>query len=143
MIVILDVSAAMEILLQREKKEQFEQLYQTASWVIAPDLYVSEIANVLWKYARANLFSQADCLQYTDDGIAMIDDFIDARQLWQEALEAAIMHNHSVYDLLYAIFCSTSPPAQTATSSKSSTNLKSRAMKPASPTPSSMSTACP
>ncbi len=103
MIVILDVSAAMEILLQREKKEQFEQLYQTASWVIAPDLYVAEIANVLWKYARANIFSQADCLQYTDDGIAMIDDFIDARQLWQEALEAAIMHNHSVYDLLYAV----------------------------------------
>lgn len=101
MIVILDVSAAIEILLKKEKKDKFESPYQTASWVIAPDLYVAEISNVWWKYYRAKIFSREDCLQYADDGIKMIDDFIDSRELWQEALAESMVNNHSVYDMLY------------------------------------------
>jgi hypothetical protein len=38
MTMILDVSAAIEILLKKEKKDTFDHIYQTASWVIAPDL---------------------------------------------------------------------------------------------------------
>ena len=38
MIAVLDVSAAIEILLQKKKKEIFNDLYKKASWVIAPDM---------------------------------------------------------------------------------------------------------
>ncbi len=103
MIIILDVSAAIEMLLKKEKKAKFEQMYQAASWVIAPDLYVAEMSNVLWKYYRAKIFCRDDCIQYADDGIRMIDDFIDARQLWHEALEEGITNNHSIYDMLYVV----------------------------------------
>ena len=51
MIVILDVSAAIEILLK--KKDKFSECFEKADWVISPDLFVSEITNVLWKYYRA------------------------------------------------------------------------------------------
>ncbi len=103
MIIILDVSAAIEILLKKEKKEKFDQLYQAASWVIAPDLYVAEMSNVLWKYHRAKMFSHDDCIQYVEDGITMIDDFIEARQLWKEALGEGIKHHHAVYDMFYIV----------------------------------------
>lgn len=46
MIAVLDVSAAVEILLQKEKSRKFQTQCQQAAWVIAPDLFVSEIANV-------------------------------------------------------------------------------------------------
>jgi len=42
MTVVLDVSAAIEILLKKEKGGVFDSTYRNASWVVAPDLHVSE-----------------------------------------------------------------------------------------------------
>ena len=103
MIAVIDVSAAIEIVLQKEKKDKFEKTFKDASWVIAPDLYVSEISNVLWKYYKAKVINHEDCIQYVEDSINMIDDFIDGRELWKEALGEGIKNNHSVYDMYYAV----------------------------------------
>jgi len=103
MIVILDVSAAIQIILQKEKKELFNTKFKEASWVLAPDLYISELSNVLWKYYKANIVSHEDCIQYVEDGITMIDDYIDGKELWKEALGEGIKNNHSIYDMYYAV----------------------------------------
>ncbi len=103
MIIVLDVSAAIEIIFQREKVDKFNNFYKQGSWVIAPDLFVAEITNVLWKYYKAGLFTHSDCIQYVQDGIDMIDDFIDAGELWKESLAEGIKNNHSIYDMYYAV----------------------------------------
>ncbi len=103
MIAVLDVNAAIEIILKKDKKEKFNTVFQSSSWVIAPDLFISEITNVLWKYYRANIINHDDCIQYVEDGINMIDDFISSKDLWKEALGESIRNEHSVYDMLYAI----------------------------------------
>ncbi|OQC08908.1 MAG: tRNA(fMet)-specific endonuclease VapC [Candidatus Hydrogenedentes bacterium ADurb.Bin101] len=101
--IVLDVSATMEILLQKEKKDLFSGHIAEASWVIAPDLYVCELSNVVWKYYRSKVASRADCIAWAERGIALIDDFMDSRELWQEALGEGIKYAHSVYDLYYAV----------------------------------------
>jgi predicted nucleic acid-binding protein len=103
MIAVIDVSAAIEIILQKQKKDLFKSRYKDASWVLAPDLYVSELSNVLWKYYKAKAISHEDCIQYVEDGINMIDDFIDGRELWKEALGEGIKNNHSIYDMYYLV----------------------------------------
>jgi predicted nucleic acid-binding protein len=103
MIVVLDVSAAIEILLKREKKDIFLKKYEKGTWVIAPDLYIYELSNVLWKYHKANILSHEDCVQIVEDGINLIDDFFEGVELWKESLGESIKYNHSVYDLNYAI----------------------------------------
>lgn len=103
MIVVLDVSAAIEIVLKKDKNELFNTVYKDASWVIAPDLYVSEITNVLWKYYKEKVITHEDCIQYVQDGIDMVDDFIDAKELWKEALAEGIKNNHSIYDMYYSV----------------------------------------
>ena len=103
MIVILDVSALVEIILKKEKKAIFDTAFQTSDWVIAPDLYVAEIVNILWKYQKAGILNHEECVQLVEDGINLIDDFIDAKELWKEALSESIRNNHSVYDMLYAV----------------------------------------
>ncbi len=50
MILILDTSAAIEVVLQREHSKSFSNHISNADWVIAPDVYISEIVNVFWKY---------------------------------------------------------------------------------------------
>jgi predicted nucleic acid-binding protein len=103
MTVVLDVSAAIEILLKKEKRELFDAEYRAAGWVIAPDLYVSELSNALWKYYKANALSHEECVQHVEDGIALIDDLFEAKELWKEALSESIKNNHSVYDMYYLI----------------------------------------
>jgi predicted nucleic acid-binding protein len=103
MIVVLDVSAAIEIILQKEKKELFNSVYKKGTWIIAPDLFVAEITNVLWKYHKAKVITHEDCIQYVQDGIDLVDDFIDARELWKESLSEGIKNNHSIYDMYYSV----------------------------------------
>jgi len=103
MIVVLDVSAAIEIILQKDKQEKFNNIYKNGTWIIAPDLFIAEITNVLWKYYKAKVLSHEDCVQYVQDGIDMIDDFIDARDLWKESLAEGIKNNHSIYDMYYSV----------------------------------------
>ena len=103
MTAVLDVSAAIEILLQKEKKELFNATYEKASWVIAPDLYIAEISNVVWKYYKSGLISHIECIQYVEDGIELIDDYFSSKELWKEALGEGIKNTHSIYDMYYAV----------------------------------------
>ena len=103
MISVLDVSGAIQIILQKEKQALFNDKIKESSWVIAPDLYVSELSNVLWKYYKASVITHEESIQFVEDGINLIDDFIDARDLWKEALGEGIRNNHSVYDMYYSV----------------------------------------
>jgi predicted nucleic acid-binding protein len=33
----------------------------------------------------------------------MVDDFVDAKELWKEALGEGIKDNHSIYDMFYLV----------------------------------------
>lgn len=52
MIVVLDASAAIEIILQLDQARLFEKTLSDSELVLAPDTYPSEITNVFWKYAK-------------------------------------------------------------------------------------------
>jgi predicted nucleic acid-binding protein len=103
MTIVLDVSAAIQILLKKDRKKYFSEIYEKSSWVIAPDLYIAEITNVLWKYNKAGIVSADECQQYVEDGVALIDDYYQTIDLWKEVLGESIRYKHSSYDLFYAI----------------------------------------
>ena len=103
MIAILDVSGAMQILLNKEKKSRFTDVFEEASPVLAPDLYVSELTNTLWKYCIKGIYTPDECLQFIKDGLGFIDEFIDAKDLWQEAFGEGVKNKHPVYDMYYAV----------------------------------------
>jgi len=103
MTVILDVSAAMQIILRKEKFKKFSQTHTGANWVIAPDLYIPELTNVLWKYNVAGILTHGQCQEYVKDGIDLIDDYIDTKEIWSEALGESIKQKHSAYNMFYAI----------------------------------------
>ena len=93
----------MEILLQKEKAGKFSKSLQEALLVVAPDIYVAELTNTLWKYYTAKILSEDECIQYVQDGINYVDNFIDSRELWSEALSIGIKNRHSIYDMLYMV----------------------------------------
>jgi len=103
MIAVIDVSGVMEILLHKEKTEKFYKALQNAVLVITPDLYVSELTNTLWKYHKAKTLSKDECSLYMRQGLGMINNFVNAREIWEEAFSEGINNNHSVYDMFYMV----------------------------------------
>jgi len=98
---VVDVCAVMQVLLHKEKASQFISALESADVVVAPDLYVSELANTLWKFHRAKILTESECTDYIESGLNLIDAFVDSKQLWHDAFRFGIKHNHSIYDMLY------------------------------------------
>ena len=103
MIVVLDVSAAIDVLLNKGDFEIYKNKIEKADVVLAPEIYFSEITNAAWKYNRIAGFSSGNSVSLAEDGINLIDQFISVKDLWKESLLEAINNNHPVYDCLYLV----------------------------------------
>jgi predicted nucleic acid-binding protein len=102
MIAVLDVSAAVQIILEKEKAKRFKDSLDNSDFVFAPDLYVAELSNALWKYYKTKIFSEKECRRYIEGGINLIDEFVDLKEIWEEAFGESVKNNHPVYDMYYA-----------------------------------------
>jgi len=103
MIVVLDASAAIEMVFQRESANKLEKIIKEADWVIAPNLFICEVSNTVWKYHKFADMPFKDCetsLQYI---IALPDNFINEKEFFLEAFKLSCSSNHSVYDMLYLV----------------------------------------
>lgn len=103
MIVVLDVSAAIEIILQKKWHKQLFNKCELASWIIAPDLYVAEATNTLWKYQKANLIAHEDCVQFIEDALGLVDDYFATSDIWKEVFAESAKSGHSAYDMFYVV----------------------------------------
>lgn len=103
MIVVLGASAAIGILLNKGKDSEHKTKIEKADAVISPELFLSEIANVAWKYHKLAGFSAEQSLQIAIDGINLVDSYIPTEQIWKESLREALNYNHPVYDCLYMV----------------------------------------
>jgi len=103
MIAVIDVSGVIEILLNREKAAKFEKVLQDADLIITSDLYVSELTNTLWKYYTAKMRTKDECIKYIKQGLGLIDLFVTAKEIWEEAFSEGINNNHLVYDMMYMV----------------------------------------
>jgi predicted nucleic acid-binding protein len=103
MIVVLDVSVALGILLGKEGSEKDAEVLTDANTVIAPELYLSEIANAAWKHHKLLHFTPAEAMSLAEDGIGLVDHYVPAQEVWKEALCESIAHDHPVYDAVYGI----------------------------------------
>ena len=102
MIVVVDASAAVEVILDRPRAEELRSYLEEADYVIAPDLYVSEVANALWKYLSSMPEGSID-VSIVEDAVELPDDLVASRSLYREAFSLSVRESHPVYDCLYLI----------------------------------------
>lgn len=102
MIAVLDASAAIELILSRPAAEELSELLSKAERVLAPDIYVAEVSNALWKHANASGDSEG-YTELLDDAVALTDTLIDSASLYREAFALSTRHQHPVYDSLYLV----------------------------------------
>ena len=103
MILVIDASAAFALILEPIQHEDYRKEIERADTVIAPEIFISEVANVAWKYKKLAGFTHEETLTLAENGIELVDQFIPVNELWKESLREAINNDHPVYDFLYVI----------------------------------------
>ena len=103
MIYVLDTCAAFEVAFHGPKYNLFMNAVAGAEKVIAPTLFDSEIANVLWKYARSGAIDEENAKKTLAYLLQMVDEYTDTSELAIEALHEGIRLGHSIYDMFYLV----------------------------------------
>lgn len=101
--IVIDASAAVGLVLAMPGTETFTPLLEQAAIVTAPDLYVAEIGNALWKYRKADLLSMERCELALEQAASIPDRIESSSALYLEAFALACRHLHPVYDALYLV----------------------------------------
>jgi predicted nucleic acid-binding protein len=103
MIVVLDTSAAIEVVLNRATAGQFQETLADADWVIALDLFIPEITNIFLKYHQFEGLPVDVCEDSLDHAIHLVDNFEPTADLYREAFALSCQTNSSVYDSMVLI----------------------------------------
>lgn len=101
MTVVIDASAAIAVAQRHLSSPALEK-----SWVVVPDIFVSEISNAVWKMHRFGglLRGHADTL--LERAMRIPDETVPAVSLYREAFSSAVAEKHPVYDLFYLVLAS-------------------------------------
>jgi predicted nucleic acid-binding protein len=98
---VLDTSAAIEIVLLRGKATEFARLVEDADQVLAPDLIVPEVVNTVWKYHQFEGLSLSTCDRVLELALGLIDVLVSCQDLYREAFLLARTSRRSAYDMFY------------------------------------------
>lgn len=101
--IVLDCSAAIDIVRETSRGKVFAQLMTDGERVISSDLFHAEMANTFWKYSRAGYCSEEEANVYREKATRLVDEFFDVEDCCQEALREATRLDHPVYDMLYFV----------------------------------------
>ena len=98
---VLDTSAAANIVLSTPDGVRLADVVEQADWVIAPGLFHSELGNTLWKTVRFGSLTQDEAVNLYDDAVALVDEFVADQPLVIQAMTTALQHGHPVYDMVF------------------------------------------
>lgn len=103
MTVVLDVSAAIEVVMGRPKQKLIASVLKQVDLVIAPSLYIYESVNTLWKYRTLSGFPVHKLVNKSEYLIKLVDKFIDVEDIYNDILSLACEIDHPAYDAAYLL----------------------------------------
>ena len=101
MTLVLDASAAVELVMARPGRSSIAAFLQNNEWVIAPSLYLYEVTNAMWKYHRLRKLELKYLQEKLRQAIALVDEIIPAGDLCPEALRLSCQIGQTAYDAAY------------------------------------------
>jgi predicted nucleic acid-binding protein len=98
---VVDASVAVKWFLFEEFHEQASVLLESDDKLFAPDLLLTELANVLWRKCMADELTLENAKTTLSEVQICLPDMRDDLDLAPIALEMAITLEHPVYDCVY------------------------------------------
>ncbi len=98
---VLDTSAAANIVMQTALAPALMTISEQADRVIAPGLMHSELGNALWKAVRFSGLDISQAMSHYEDAITLVDEFILDETLMRQAMRNAVLHAHPVRGMVF------------------------------------------
>lgn len=101
--IVLDSSAAVEIIRQTPEGKALAQLMLSGELVLSTKLFCSEVCNTFCEYGRAEMIDESTALECIEKALRLVDQFYEVDEFYREALHESLRFDYPVYGLLY--FC--------------------------------------
>jgi predicted nucleic acid-binding protein len=98
---VLDASAAIELVMARPAQRRVAKIVQESDWIIAPSLFIYEVTNTMWKYHRLLKAPLKELEERLQQAIEIVDEYLNAEDLFLEALRLSCEIGQPVYDAAY------------------------------------------
>lgn len=99
--VVLDTSAALNLVRRAQGWELIQKFIEQADWIESPDLFISEATNFIWKYFKAGHLSMAAAEEALEQSIEIPDEIVPCRSLYREAFALAAAGQRPAYDMFF------------------------------------------
>lgn len=99
--IVIDASAAVELAVHFEKNSRLALALETAAEVLAPDLFVCEVVNAVWKYHQFQNLSVDTSQRAIDFALGMVETLVPNVELHHEAFLLARTTRRPAYDMFY------------------------------------------
>lgn len=99
--VVLDASAALEIALQRSHAAALASVLEEADVVLAPELFVPEVVNTIWKYHQFEHLNLTVCDRALETALGLVDALVSSKEIYGEAFLLARTARRPAYDMFY------------------------------------------
>jgi predicted nucleic acid-binding protein len=101
MSLIVDASVAVKWFAAEDGSDRAEALLATGEALIAPDLVLAEVSNVMWKKLRRGLLSPDQVVAAAQRLPQYFERLIAISELVERATDLTITLDHPVYDCFY------------------------------------------
>jgi predicted nucleic acid-binding protein len=99
--VVLDASAAIETVFGRKHASRLGSIVAEADIVLAPDLFVPEVVNTIWKYHQFEGLPLDECDRFLTTAIGVVDVLVPSMEIHREAFLLARTARRPAYDMFY------------------------------------------
>ena len=104
--IVLDASAALEVALNRDGAAEISAHLDEADEVLAPELFVPEVVNAIWKLHRFGNLSLSACDGALEVLLEFIDTLVSCKELYREAFLLSRTTRRPAYDMFYLALAS-------------------------------------
>ena len=99
--IVLDASAALEVALNRNRAAGLAARLDEADEVLAPDLFVPEVVNAIWKLHHFGNLSLTACDGALEVLLEFVNTLVSCKELYREAFLLSRTTRRPAYDMFY------------------------------------------
>jgi predicted nucleic acid-binding protein len=99
--IVLDASAAFEVALNRKRAAELSAHLDQADEALAPELFVPEVVNAIWKLHRFGNLSLGACDTALEVLLEFVDTLASCTELYREAFLLSRTTRRAAYDMFY------------------------------------------
>jgi predicted nucleic acid-binding protein len=90
-----------EVALQRSQAARFAGILKEADVVLAPELFVPEVVNTIWKYHQFEHLGLTACDRALEAALGLVDALVSSKEIYGEAFLLARTVRRSAHDMFY------------------------------------------